>query len=186
MLFFPYSFVSLIVLISLFLCCYFSFIYVGSFPIVFYLLFCVSSSLFILALLSCNFFVGYGTTHKVNNLLIQNEVRSPKNKWSRRSFNAEYEPCYNTTYFSSKRIGPAPKGSWFWSVSKSSPTCRSHINDFLWVFLRCHSIPKQIIPSWAGFIIVHDGMVVLKSSVSYIDCINAPATEMTTIYQVWY
>ena len=57
------------------------------------------------------------------------------------------------------------------------------MNDFLRVFLRWHSIPKQIIPSWTGFnIILQDGMVVLKSSVSYLDCINAPATEMTTIY----
>ena len=116
-LFFPYSFVSLFVLISLFLCCYFSFIYVGSFPVVFSLLFYVSSSLFILVLLPVKFFIGYGTTHKVNNLLIQKggnfgsstKVRSPKNKKSRGSFNAEYETCYNTTYFSSKRIGPAPK-----------------------------------------------------------------------------
>ena len=116
-LFFPYSFVSLIVLISLFLCCYFSFIYVGSFPIVFSLLFCISSSLFILVLLPFSFFIGYGTTQKVNNLLVQNgghfdsstEVRSPKNKNSRRSFNAEYETCYNTTYFSSKRIGLPPR-----------------------------------------------------------------------------
>ena len=55
--------------------------------------------------------------HNANNLLIQNgghfggftEVRSPKNKRSRRSLNAEYKTCYNAIYLSSKRIGPAPK-----------------------------------------------------------------------------
>ena len=73
-LFFTYFFVSLIILLTsvVFLCCYISFIYVGSFLIVFCLLFCVSSSFFILVLLSFNFFTGYGTTYKVNNLLIEN------------------------------------------------------------------------------------------------------------------
>ena len=143
--------------------------------------------------MSFNFFIGYGTTHKVNNLLIQNgghigsfeEIRSPKNKRSKRSFNVEYETCDNAIHLSSKRIGPAPKVVDFDQFQNPVVIAERNMNDFLWVFLRWHSIPNQIIPSWTGFhIILHDGMAVLKSSVNYLDCIDAPATELTTIYQV--
>ena len=140
--------------------------------------------------MSFNFFIGYGTTHKVNNLLIQNgghfgSFRSPKNKRSRRSFNVEYETYDNAIHLSSKRIGPAPKEVDFDQLRNPVLLAERNMNDFLWVFLRWHSIPNQIIPSRPGFhIILHDGMAVLKSSVNYLDCMDAPATEMSTIYQV--
>ena len=45
--------------------------------------------------------------------------------------------------------------------------------------------PLQIIPSWTGFnVLVHSGTLVMKSNVSYLDCIDDLATEMSTIYQV--
>ena len=47
--------------------------------------------------------------------------------------------------------------------------------------------PLQIIPSWSGFnVLVHSGTLVMKSNVSYLDCIDDLATEMSTIYQVKY
>ena len=47
--------------------------------------------------------------------------------------------------------------------------------------------PLQIIPSWTGFnVLVHSGTLVMKSNVSYLDCIDDLATEMSTIYQVKY
>ena len=195
-LFFTYSFVFLIVLLTsvVFLCCYFPFIYVGTFPIVFSLLFCVSSSFLILDMLPFHFFTGYGTTHKVNNFLIQNgrhfgsstDVRSPKNKKSRRSLIVEYKTCYNVTHFSSKRIGLAPKEVDFDQFQNPVVLAERNMNDFLWVFLRWHSVPKQIIPSWTGFnSIILNGMVLLKPSVNHLHCIHTPATEITTIYQVY-
>ena len=163
----------------------------------FLFLLCFSSDLrffFILVWLSFNFFTGYGTTHKVNDLLIQNrghfrsstEVRwSPNNKESKHSFNTEYETCYNATHFSSKRIGPAPKKVDLDQFQNSVEFPERNMNDFLWVFLSWHSVPKQIIPSWTGFsIIIHDKMVLLKSSIRYLHCIYVPTTEIATIYQV--
>ena len=47
--------------------------------------------------------------------------------------------------------------------------------------------PLQIIPSWTGLnVLVHSGTLVMKSNVSYLDCIDDLATEMSTIYQVKY
>ena len=58
---------------------------------------------------------------------------------------------------------------------------------FLQSFMRCYFVPLQIIPSWTGFnVLVHSGTVVMKWNVSYLDCIDAAAIEMSTIYQVKY
>ena len=53
--------------------------------------------------------------------------------------------------------------------------------------MRRHFAQLQIIPNWTGFnVVVCSGTLVMKSNVSYLDCIDAPATEMSTIYQVKY
>ena len=161
--------------------------------------------LFLLCFLFCSVFLHYfglfviqflyryGTTHKVNNFLIQNrghfgsstEIRSPNNKKASLSFNAEYETCYNVTHFSSKCIGPVPKEVDFDQFRNPAVFMECNMNDFLWVFLSWRSVPKQIIPSWTGFsIIIHDKMVLLKSSIRYLHCIYVPTTEIATIYQV--
>ena len=58
---------------------------------------------------------------------------------------------------------------------------------FLWSFMRYHFAPLQIFQSWTGFnALVHSGTLAMKSNVSYLDCIDAPATEVITVYQVKY
>ena len=48
-----------------------------------------------------------------------------------------------------------------------------------------HQTVPQVIPSWTGFhIAIRNDIPVLKATVSYLESINKPATEMTTIYQV--
>ena len=60
-------------------------------------------------------------------------------------------------------------------------------STFLWSFMRCHFAQLQIIPNWTGFnVLVHSGTLVMKSNVNYLDCIDAPATEISTIYLVKY
>ena len=145
---------------------------------------------------TCFVSLGYGTTHKVNNLIIQegtgnienvNSSYSPKSKRSRRSF----QPIFNEgprmpVISSKKRISPCllefpsndEKDFLFDATERST---------FLWSFMRCHFASSQIIPSWTGFnVLVHSGTLVMKSNVSYLDCINAPTIGMSTIYQVKY
>ena len=58
-------------------------------------------------------------------------------------------------------------------------------NIFLWSLLRQSCSYVQRFPIWTGFdISINSDTPVLKSTVSYLDCIDAPATEITAIYQV--
>ena len=60
-------------------------------------------------------------------------------------------------------------------------------STFLWSFMRFHFAPLQIPPRWTGInVLVHSGTLMVKSNVSYLDCIDASAAEMSTIYQVKY
>ena len=57
--------------------------------------------------------------------------------------------------------------------------------NLLWLLARLHSGEDQTIPSWTGFnILVRNEHVVAKDSVGYLPTINAPATDMSTVYQV--
>ena len=50
---------------------------------------------------------------------------------------------------------------------------------------RLDSSENQTIPSWTGFnILVRNKHVVAKDRVGYLPAINAPATDISTMYQV--
>ena len=55
----------------------------------------------------------------------------------------------------------------------------------LWLLARLHSSKNQTIPSWTGCnILVRNKHVVAKDIVGYLPALNAPATDMSTVYQV--
>ena len=130
-------------------------------------------------------FAGYGTTHRANSLLIQYTgnfgtdalSNSPRRKRSIRSFQAT-QNNFENLYVTRKRIGPT--------------NCKFNENEerdlffadreketFLWSFLQFPYSPNQFIPSWTGYnITIIDGTPVLKSSIQYLDCIDAPAAEI--------
>ena len=55
----------------------------------------------------------------------------------------------------------------------------------LWILVRVHSSEKQSVPSWTGFnILVRNDHEVAKDNVGYLPTINAPAMNMSTVYQV--
>ena len=50
--------------------------------------------------------------------------------------------------------------------------------------MRKYSV-ERLIPSWTGFqILVSNNVLTLKTSVGYMDSIDSPATDITTIFQV--
>ena len=139
------------------------------------------------------FISGTGITHKVNNILIQfggtvNDDFSPnppKSKKSRRSFDTDMDEQNAEVYLSSKRIGP--------NVINFKENCERQLlfnecekRNFAWCLLRYqHSIPLQVIPSWTGFnISIQNNVAVMKASIHYMNSINSPAINMSTIYQV--
>ena len=54
----------------------------------------------------------------------------------------------------------------------------------MWIFLRKVNLPFPI-PSWTGFHIkLREKTTITLSNVEYLDCLNAPATDMSTIYHM--
>ena len=128
----------------------------------------------------------------MNNLLIQEQgsfgfettVNSPKRKRSRRSFWSRSNDNNTERYLSGKRVGPVvlefPEND-----EKEMIFGNRESDHFLWCFLRSCASPKQFVPSWTGYnIVIHNDIPVLQSSIRYLDCIDAPATQVSTIFQV--
>lgn len=134
---------------------------------------------------------GYGTTHKVNSLILQGsfgntntrvDVLPPKNKRRRRSF-VPTSTDSETNFRYKKRIGPMPIRFPENEVSDFIID-DSNKRNFLWTLMRQVST-EFVIPSWTGFqISISNGIPLLKTTVGYLDCIDSSATEMSTIYQV--
>ena len=54
-----------------------------------------------------------------------------------------------------------------------------------WIALRKHEPVMYHIPSWTGFFIkIRKDVTISLSNVGYLDCLNAPATEILTIYHM--
>ena len=54
----------------------------------------------------------------------------------------------------------------------------------MWVALRKMNLPVQI-PSWTGFNIkLRENKQINQSNIGYLDCLDAPATDMSTIYHM--
>ena len=130
----------------------------------------------------------------MNNLLIQEldghfgesfeAAVQPRPKRRRRSFKPVLTEPKVTGPSSSKRIGPSKK-DFEENPEQDMLFAEVEENTFLWSLLRQSSGSMQRFPSWTGFnITMNSSTPVLKSTVSYLNCIDAPATEITTIYQV--
>ena len=100
---------------------------------------------------------GYGTTHKVNSLLIQYTGKfgtdalsnSPRRKRSRRSFQAT-QNNFENLYVSGKRIGPT-NYKFNENEERDLLFADREKETFLWSFLRFSYSPNQFIPSWTGY-----------------------------------
>ena len=58
-------------------------------------------------------------------------------------------------------------------------------NNFLWEIMKHHFLENQVTPIVTGFNITkHGNLAVLKSSVNYLNCIDSPAADTSTISQV--
>ena len=137
---------------------------------------------------------GLGTTHKVNSILIQpgrfNAMESSpivgpsEKKKARRSFNINSKELV-TEYITGKRIGPT---SMEYNVNEERAILfdRQNVLYFVWILARDlarHSNIPQQIPNWTGFYIkLRENKNVTQSSIGYLDCLDAPATDMSTIY----
>ena len=66
---------------------------------------------------------------------------------------------------------------------KASQEARS--KNLLWVVARQTTTDKQTLPSWTGFNIkTRDEVPISEDVVGYLPTINAPATELTTVFDI--
>ena len=56
-------------------------------------------------------------------------------------------------------------------------------SNLLWILCRSLAMP-QTVPSWTGFRISITSKQTNKTSIGYLDCINAPATDISTVYNI--
>ena len=119
---------------------------------------------------------GYGTTHKVKNLLIQEfdkhfgesfeSAIQPERKQRRRSFKPSLNGPDVTGPSSSKRIGPSEK-DFQENLEQDILFAEVEENTFLCSLLRQSCSYVQRFPRWTGFnITINSEKPVLKSTVS--------------------
>ena len=134
---------------------------------------------------------GGGTSHRVNGIAVQAVHFGPQLppasvpamvKSKKRSIDTVDDanlPIYNA----GNRRGPPSRR--YVEVTSTQIMEDAWKKNLLWLLARLHSSENQTIPSWTGFnILVRNKHVVAKDSVGYLPTINAPATDMSTVYQV--
>ena len=136
---------------------------------------------------------GKGTSHRVNGIAVQPKVYGPYppmpelpslDKQKQRSLKIDHEEL--EVYYASARVGP-----------QLLPTSESHVQEaqegaqvasnknLAWVLARQTNSDCQTIPSWTGFNIkTRDQELISEDVVGYLPTINAPATELTTVYEI--
>jgi len=86
-------------------------------------------------------------------------------------------------YTAGERCGPHTRG--YVEVKLNQIMECAWRKNLLWVLVRIHASQKQSVPGWTGFnILVRNNQEVAKDNVGYLPTINAPATNMSAVYQV--
>ena len=147
--------------------------------------------------LSCS-----GTPHRVNSILVttkateinremeeDDEYQCPAKRKCRRSLPPEAISSEIRDYHGGNRVGP---GELIEVKNLSRSTSYLNIRDIqrlrylIWIEVRkLRTRPSLLIPGWTGFNIkVANNVVITASNISYLDTIDAPATDLKTAYEV--
>ena len=85
-------------------------------------------------------------------------------------------------YFISKKVGPKTGLFLEDSLGRDLQLADQNTLYTMWVVLRKINFSFQI-PSWTGFNInLHKNKLIIRSNIGYLDCLDAPARAMCTIY----
>lgn len=136
---------------------------------------------------------GRGTSHRVNGIVVQARVfgpELPKNELPRidkaklRSLDIDHQEL--EVYVPGKRVGPQPLFTKETCLQEEKKAAQdSSIKNLMWIIARQVNSETQTIPSWTGFNIrTRDQLHVSEDIVEYLPTINAPATEMNTVYEI--
>ena len=135
---------------------------------------------------------GEGTSHRVNGIAIHARHFGPHlppieatpnlSKSKRRSVDVVLDkefPIYNA----GERCGPPSRA--YVEVTSSEIEAKTWKKNFLWILVRLHAAENQTISGWTGFnITVRNQEEVSKDNIGYLPTIDAPATNMSTVFEV--
>ena len=133
---------------------------------------------------------GKGTSHRVNGIAVQAKVYGPDlhraelqriERKKQRSVSVEYQEL--DVYVAGPRTGPQPLTTRYTNVQEyqraAQVACKKNL---IWLLARQAT---QSIPSWTGFNIrIRDEEPIVQDVVGYLPTINAPATELNTVFEI--
>ena len=150
---------------------------------------------------------GAGTSHWVNSILIlkrQPQETLEKNldkedvhynpsvkRKCKRSLSADVVTREIADYYGGKRICPgvfSHEQNLGISSSYKEMSKKLQIQYLLWIELRkLKTHPLLLVPSWTGFFIkIRDKMVVIQSTIRYLDTLDSPAADLKTAYEILF
>ena len=132
---------------------------------------------------------GGGTSHRVNGIAIQPKVEGPMQqslqqdaaKTKKRSISVDLPelPSYNA----GQRLGPPRTETK--RQDTASEILKAKQMNILWFMSRLMAPDNHFVSSWTGFNIqIRDDITVVQDTITYLPTINAPATQMSTVYEV--
>ena len=135
-----------------------------------------------------------GTSDRVNGIAVQPRVFGldpPPDlphqcKSKHRAIGTEDQQPELNVYIAGTRTGPHPlTTSDDYVQDANEATMADHYKNILWMLSRQRETENQDIPNWTGFNIkTRDKVSVSRDVVQYLLTINAPATELSTVFEI--
>lgn len=139
---------------------------------------------------------GKGTSHRVNGIAVQARIYGPhlptadlpciEKKKKQRSVSADHQELEVYVHVAGTHVGPQPLPTKEHHVQEAQETaaiaCQKNL---LWILARLADEESQVVPSWTGFNIrTRNQIQVSEDVVGYLPTINAPATELNTVFEI--
>lgn len=135
---------------------------------------------------------GQGTSHRVNGIAVQRKIIGPLlpkpalpviDKQKQRTISTQHTEL--ETYIAGRRVGPQPLPPRTSNKDTDEAAESARNNNLIWIILRQSNIENKSIPSWTGFNINMRKDISIKEDIlCYLPTINAPATELTTAFEI--
>ena len=139
---------------------------------------------------------GKGTSHRVNGIAVQPKVYGPFlptaelphiGQKKQRSISSDHKEL--DVYVAGERIGPQPLHTSKSNEQESGKASQvASTKNFMWILTRLQkNQDNQVVPSWTGFNIKTRNQLqesVSQDVVGYLPTINAPATELNTVFKI--
>ena len=100
-----------------------------------------------------------------------------------RKRSVELSPAILAVYNAGERVGPPARK--YVEVTSEAVFHSAWKKNLLWVLVRLHASANQNISGWTGFnISTRDDVTVTQDNIGYLPTIDAPASNLSTVYEV--